>query len=138
MDVKITDNSGLFKSAMSKAKEAALKAIGLQAEGYAKLEITKKHAIDTGLLRNSITHGLSGQSPAISSYKADKGDGHGSYSGTLPKGDGSSVYIGTNVEYATYIEMGTSRMDPRPFIKPAAIQHSDEYKAIALNELRKA
>lgn len=97
MDVKITDNSDKFKSAMSKAKMAALEAIGLQAEGYAK----KLCPVDTGLLHNSITHAISGQPAAIETYKADKGDAQGSYSGTAPKGwFETSVYIGTNVEYA--------------------------------------
>lgn len=97
MDVKITDNSNLFKSEMAKAKEKALEAIGIQAEKYAK----QKCPVDTGLLHNSITHAISGQPAAIETYKADKGDAQGSYSGTAPKGwFETSVYIGTNVEYA--------------------------------------
>lgn len=27
--------------------------------------------------------------------------------------------IGTNVEYAPYVELGTSRMGPKPFLRPA-------------------
>lgn len=99
-NVKITDNSAQFKVAMDKGKMAALEAIGLQAEGYAKLELEKKHAVDTGLLRNSVTHAISGKPPAISSYHADRGERSGTYSGSAPKGDDDAVYIGTNVEYA--------------------------------------
>lgn len=71
MDVRITDNSDKFKSAMSKAKMAALEAIGLQAEGYAKAICP----VDTGRLRNSITHDVGGD----------------------------AAYIGTNTEYAAYV-----------------------------------
>lgn len=33
--------------------------------------------------------------------------------------DGGSVYVGTAVEYSLYVEMGTSKMDPKPFFRPA-------------------
>lgn len=35
--------------------------------------------------------------------------------------DASGVYadIGTNVEYAAYVELGTERMAPRPYLRPA-------------------
>lgn len=140
MDVKITDNSDKFKSAMSKAKMAALEAIGLQAEGYAKLELEKKHAVDTGLLRNSVTYAVSGQHAAIGSYRANKGDKSGSYNGTAPNDAIAGVYIGTNVEYGIYVEMGRSgsKVGPRPFIKPAATEHTEEYKNIAKKYLTDA
>lgn len=58
--------------------------------------------VDTGRLQNSISHAR----------------------------DDRAAYIGTNVEYAPYIELGTSRMKPRPYLRPAATEHSDEYKEI--------
>lgn len=36
-DVKITDNSDLFKNAKDEAIQRALEAIGMQGEGYAKM-----------------------------------------------------------------------------------------------------
>lgn len=36
------------------------------------------------------------------------------------KGDGDAVYVvGTNVEYAVYLEFGTRDMPPYPFFRPA-------------------
>lgn len=51
--------------------------------------------VDTGRLRASITHSL------------DR-DGEGLY-----------AVIGSDVEYAPHVELGTSRMRPQPFLRPA-------------------
>lgn len=140
--VKITDNSDLFINAKDSAVERALEAIGLQAEGYAK----KLCPVDTGLLRNSITHAVSGGSPAISGYQADRAKGGEIKSGTYSGSTGSiasfltkerAAIIGTNVEYAPYVEYGTRRTKAQPFIKPAAENHADEYKRIVESELKK-
>ena len=108
MKVKVTDNSEIFRNAKDAAVRAALEAIGLSAERYAKA----KCPVDTGRLRGSITH------------EVDKGE--------------AAVYIGTNVEYGKYVERGTSRSRKQPFLQPAAANHSDEYKRIAENCLKNA
>ena len=78
MDIEIKDNSAAVIAAKNEAIAAALETVGLQAEGYAKmLEDGFKHP--TGRLRNSITHGV----------------------------EGETAYIGTTVEYAPYVEFGT-------------------------------
>lgn len=104
--VTLTDNSSLFINAKDEAIERALEMIGLKAEGYAKLLCP----VDTGRLRNSITHTQGGKETEI---------------------------IGTNVEYAPYVEMGTRRTKAQPFIRPAAENHADEYRAIVENELKR-
>lgn len=58
--------------------------------------------VDTGRLRNSIAHDI----------------------------DASNAYIGTNVEYAPYVENGTSRSKPHPYLKPAATEHAEDYKKV--------
>ena len=100
------DNTEEVLSATDEAIERALEAIGLQAEGYAKLLCP----VDTGRLRNSITHEVAANEKA--------------------------VYIGTNVEYGPYVEMGTARTRPQPFIRPAVENHLDEYKQISEANLR--
>lgn len=64
--------------------------------------------VDTGRLRNSISHAR----------------------------DDNAAYIGTNVEYAPYVELGTSKMKARPFLRPAATEHSAEYKDIVKSALQ--
>lgn len=50
--------------------------------------------------------------------------------------DDNAAYIGTNVEYAPYVELGTSKMKARPFLRPAATEHSAEYKDIVKSALQ--
>ncbi len=106
IDVKITDNSDEFLNALPEQIEAALVAIGFTAETYAKNDCP----VDTGRLRNSITNAV------------EMGE--------------NAVYIGSNVEYAAFVELGTSRMKARPYLKPAATEHSAEYKALAEQALK--
>lgn len=104
---KFTDNSKEFIEAKDKAIAAALEAIGLTAEGYAKNECP----VDTGRLRNSISH----------------------------TADGDSAYIGTNVEYAAAVEYGDGKnftTGNAHFLRNAATQHSDEYKQITEKQLK--
>ena len=114
--------------------EIALEMVGLEAEKYAKM----KCPVDTGLLRNSITHALDGESTAISEYTDNLGKQSGSYDGEAPKGAGNKrvVYIGTNVEYAQDVEYGTSKQKAQPYLKPAVTNHIDEYKKIVKSTLK--
>lgn len=73
MEVVIKDNSAEFLKALPEQIEQALTAIGLTAESYAKQECP----VDTGRLRNSITHAV------------ETGE--------------QAVYIGSNVEYAAFV-----------------------------------
>lgn len=94
------DNREAIVNAIDLALVAALEEVGLVAEGYAK----RACPVDTGRLRNSITHIV------------DEGTRH--------------VVIGTNVEYAPYVELGTRHQKPQPFLKPAANDHYSTYKGI--------
>ena len=48
-----------WRDGFEKSIETALEACGLQAEGYAALELENSpRRVDTGLLRNSITHAI--------------------------------------------------------------------------------
>ena len=131
-EVEIKDNSGLCKKALLVAIQSALEKIGLVAEGYAK----KLCPVDTGNLRNSITHVIDEDEPA--------------------------AYIGTNNEYAPYVELGTGKyaeggggrptpwvyqdgkgnwhythgQKPQPFLKPAAERHAAQYKRILEDEIK--
>ncbi len=94
----LENNAKLIEESMGSALVAAMEEIGLAAERFAK----KKCPVDTGRLRNSITHV------------------HG----------GNEVYIGTNVEYAPYVELGTGNGKKQPFLVPAASDHKAYYERI--------
>lgn len=101
------DNALAIVNAIDQALAKALEEVGLVAEGYAK----KACPVDTGRLRNSITHQV--------------------------RPSEKSVYIGTNVEYAPYVELSTSRTKGQPFLRPAAADHEGTYKKIFESELKK-
>ena len=65
--------------------------------------------VDTGRLKNSIEHHLQGN---------------------------DTVVIQTNVEYAVYQEMGTSKQSGTPFLKPSGENHLSEYKNIIEQTLK--
>lgn len=113
-----TDNTELIKQATTEAIVRALEAIGMQVENYAKIELEtpKRHGdgtvrpnIDTGRLVNSITHTTENNDTAV---------------------------IGTNVEYAAYVELGTSRSSAYPYLKPAVENHASEYSDIVKEMLQ--
>ena len=144
MNVHVTDNSEQFKKALMDKVPVILEAIGIHIEGEAKEELeADPRRIDTGLLRNSITYALSGQAPAIGSYKADKADKsgkvqHGSYHGTAPNDpdDKQAVYVGTNVEYGIYVHEGTQRMTPNRFLKKAVERNKDQIESYIEREMK--
>lgn len=123
--VKFDDNSPEVLAALKRATIRGLEACGAKAESYAKQELSKPKShkdgsvrpnVITGRLRNSISH-------------------------TLGSNVGSeiAVYIGTNVSYAPFLELGTRKIDPPyPFLKPAATEHTGEYKTILANSLKNA
>ena len=112
------------------------------AEGHAKKKITQAGAVDTGRLRNSITYALAGEETHIKSYKADKGGKDRetyTYDGTADGKKGSGVYIGTNVEYAPGIELGTHRSAGAVhFLQDAVSNHTDEYKKLMEDSMKNA
>ena len=149
-EINLTDNSGEVLRMFENRLQTALEAVGMQAESHAKQVITDslvyghtdltKHGekdnsrVDTGRLRNSVSH-------AVREHDA---------------------YIGSNVEYAPYHELGTGiyasqaggrqtpwtyvdakgnfhktrGLYPIHFLKKAASEHSDEYKDIILARLK--
>ena len=110
VDVKIDDHSAEVIAAMKEQVAIAMESIGQEAEGYAKEDCP----VDTGRLRNSISHAVD------------------------DSGNEIAVYIGTNVEYAPYVEYNEkARHDPPEFgggkahfLRDAATNHSDHYRSI--------
>lgn len=133
IDVEITDNSDEIAMLFAMACKRGLEKCGLTAEGYAKrLCDGFKHA--TGTLCNSITH------------QVDTGT--------------QTVYIGSNLKYAPYVELGTGKYYPggrptpwvyqdvhgnwhythgnraQPYLKPAVADHAAQYRAILEDALK--
>lgn len=134
----INDHTGEILSDVDIATVKALKSIGIKAEKYAKAlcpvgtsESTGIKGYRGGTLRNSIT------------FQVEE----------------NTLSIGSNVEYAPYVELGTgphftpppgwehfdvppskgighSYVRPRPFLRPAVENHLEEYKDVIKHELQ--
>lgn len=90
-----------FKAAKLKMAENQMRA--LEEIGITiTAEAQARAPVDSGRLRRDISHAV---------------------------GDGE-VQIGTNVEYATAVEMGTSKMKAQPFLKDSFIQNTDAIQKI--------
>ena len=50
--------------------------------------------------------------------------------------DDTTMIVGTNVEYAPYVELGTRNMSAQPYLRPAIENHMNEYKSIVNNALK--
>ena len=106
MSYTYKDNTDEVLDALKRAKKRGLEAIGLTAEGYAK----KDTPVDTGRLRNSISHAT----------------------------DDEAAYIGTNVEYAPYVELGARGRKGKHMLQRAASEHTDEYKRLMEDSMKNA
>lgn len=107
MSITYTDNSREAADALDKAILRGLEIIGGQAETYAK----QLCPVDTGRLRNSITH--------------------------MVEKEEHAAVIGTNVEYAPFAELGTVKQKPQPYLRPAIENHISEYQNILENEVKR-
>lgn len=137
-DINFTSNLPHFLDALGPARERALEIIGGKVESYAKElcpvgteESTGIKGYRGGTLRNSITHTV----------------------------EGNTMIAGSNTIYAPYVELGTgpfyepppgwidneaprgkgigkSFVHARPYLRPAVLDHKDEYKEIAKRELK--
>ena len=137
--IEITaDNTKEILDGLEDAVDKALTIIGIKAERYAKarcpvgtVESTGIKGYRGGTLRNSITFIVEDQ----------------------------TLSVGTNVEYAPYVELGTGPyfeappeweqfdapkgkgighgyVRPRPYLKPAIVDHIDEYENVLTRELK--
>ena len=140
-NIEYRDNTKEVLSALEAAIKRGNEAIGMTAEGRAKKKITAAGAVDTGRLRNSITYALAGEEAHVKSYKANKGGKDRetyTYDGTAEGKKGSGVYIGTNVEYAVFVENGAQGRTAVHFLQDAASNHSDEYKRLMEDSMKNA
>ncbi len=130
MIIRLENHASEVTEEFKKACTKALEMCGLTAEGYAKLACP----VDTGALRNSISHVVDESNKVC--------------------------YIGSNMEYAPYVELGTGqyysggRKTPwvyqdgkgnwhytrgqraQPFLKPAVADHAKTYRDMIESELK--
>lgn len=139
-DIQFTDNSDEVLDELARRMPKILDAVGIEAEGNAVTEINNliyntpesPNYVRTGFLKNSITHATKkkdGESYSV--------DGNGDYHKVnVSWGEDDSVVIGSALEYASYVELGTSKMAPRPFLQNAIEKYKNDYKRIIEDGLK--
>ena len=130
IQVEITDNSPFTKEAFEKAVTKALTECGIKAQGYA----SGSAPVDTGRLAASITYAPKGSMGFLHEYQDKNGKGYSQQVGGV--GDENAVYIGTNVEYAPYVELGANKRHAYHYLKNSVANHISEYKDIIQNAMK--
>ena len=126
VEIRLTDNSEETLKAFETNALAALEACGIQAASHAKQIVSGAGRVNTGAMMNSITSQVAGK----------------------------EAYVGTNINYAQYHEMGTGvhiaggrqspwayqgsdgewhftrGVPPLHMIKNAVADHTGEYRSI--------
>lgn len=125
VEVKVTDNSGKLKSTINQRIPVILEACGQVGEKHGK----KGARVDTGRYRASITHTVSGEGEKVHVYRDDNRKQFTEEIFGVPESE-QAVYIGTNVEYALYLEQKDHT------IKNAVADHIAEYKKIITDGLK--
>lgn len=95
MKVNITYNGGL--SDIAGRLENDMPSIVLSAAEHVRNSAQSLCPVDTGRLRDSISVNT----------------------------DGNTAVVSANTDYAAYVEFGTSKMPPKPYLVPALVENSD-------------
>ncbi len=125
MSVKFTSYKSEVLEQINIAKKRALEICGGTAERHAKENLTRNHSVKTDTLRGSMTHQMV---------------------------DNDTVAVGTDVQYAPYVELGhhqqpgryvpaikkrlvASWVPGKPYLAPAVENHKGEYEKIIQTEM---
>ena len=111
--IKFTSHA---KEVLARARDAELDALDKMGD-FAVMKAQDYATVDTGNMRASITH--------------ENVDDHTERYGT--SNDKAPI---KPVNYAPFVELGTVRMRPQPFIRPAVENHMQELRAIAETALK--
>ena len=106
LEIITNDNLKAVLRAAEDAKERALIKIGAACVGHAKTNTP----VRTGNLRSSMV--------------------------SIRDKDNDCDYIGTDVDYGKYVELGTSRMAGRHMLQKAGTEYREEYKNIVETEYK--
>jgi HK97 gp10 family phage protein len=136
--IQVISHVRQVKRSTDNAMKRAAHMIGGTIESHAK----EYCPVDTGLLRNSITYAIGGEEPQITLYRSNSRDKTGKeiepkegiYTDRAEQDHDNqvTVYVGTNVQYAPYQELGAPNINlpARPYLRPAFENHKVEIEQI--------
>lgn len=120
--LSLTSRKGEVIKACEEAIMRGLAAIGEVAEGYAKDDCP----VDTNRLRGSLTYATA------ETHSDNEPPANAADSAVKATPEPMTVYIGTNVEYAEYVEFRDiqHKSGKAHFLRDAVADHSETYKKI--------
>lgn len=114
--------------------------MGVKIHGMGSLtkKLDRLDPLTVNALRNGVYKaGLKVESDAKQVVPVDSGALKGSI-GTSSKDGGMTVAIGTNLEYAPYVELGTSKMRAQPYLQPSLQKNKSNAQKLVTTEIRNA
>lgn len=134
MSVEVKSNKDEVVAKLEKAIARGLKAIGVEAERFAKKD--PMMPVDTGRARNSITWATQEREGQSFSYTDDDGK---KFNDQIGGGaEKNAVYLGSNVEYFPEIELGSKNISARHVLQRAVTEHTERYKELMKQSLENA
>lgn len=83
--------------------------------------------------------GMAVEGTAKNTVPVKTGELKGSINGrTQRTANGATATVGTNKEYASHVEFGTSRQAAQPYLQPSLQKNKDKARKIIINEIVKA
>jgi len=130
-ELTMMDYSAEVLAALQDQVQKGLKAIGEEAEGYAKEDCP----VDTGRLRNSITFAITDYQSEANTNKHHDGtqDADVKEYKTKANPEANTLYVGTNVSYAApveYRDLVAHKVGKAHFMKNSIANHGEHYKEI--------
>ncbi len=120
LQVKVAISSTFkFKEILDIVNPAIKQGLTLAAikiKGQAVLLADFTQGYQTGLLRNSLSYSIGGEIAGGNSASGQKATKNQM---TPQSKEDNTVYIGTSLGYADFVERGTSKMSAQPYLRPA-------------------
>lgn len=119
----VAKSLGQVSARAERAVARVVRATAMKVEGTAKTRIQRPPKTGRVYRRGRVVHQASapGESPATDTGTLASRVFHSVEAG------GMEASVWSDVNYSVYLEMGTRRMAPRPFLAPALREHENDF-----------
>ena len=126
MGVQFQDNSAQVMAQFERNKAKTLEEIGLTWQRHASEEAKMMGVMKTGRFRASLSY----ITPTRASGPNASAPGQKPSDALSGTSETDAVTVGSNVEYAAYLENGTWKMAARPTVNRSVLNYQSDYRQI--------